>query len=255
MIYRSHHRVHRRRLVDYFLPLFLFIAFAVMIILARQLYVSLFVKNEPLDAYLFIPQGQVQILPAGTFSWDFAVNETRVVPGDELMASSHGRGMVRFFQKLWMRMEGGASVVLSKILSGSGKDHFEIALKSGHVWLNSDLYREKSLQISVATAHLRITSGDGVFEVENMLAAGGVEAVRVVRGNVEVSVVVQDGDTLREVETLTVGEGQEFSMNDTIYGAYQKFQSPEAIGSMNKTFIESEWYVWNNKKDEELSNI
>ena len=252
--HRSHHRVHRRHLVDYFLPLFLFIAFALVIILARQLYVDMFVKHEPLDAYLFIPQGQVQILPAGSFTWDFAVNETRVVAGDEFTVGAGGRGTVRFFQRLWMRMNGDSGVLLSKIVSGGGGDQFEIGLKSGQAWFNTEAYRETSVEVSVVTAHLRINSDGGVFEVENSAAdsSGGAEAVRVLRGKVEVTVLVQDSDTLREVETLEVGEGQEFSMTASVYSAYQKFQSPEVVGPVNKNFVEGEWYLWNSAEDEKL---
>lgn len=253
MAYRAyHHRIHRRRLVDYFLPLFLFIAFAVIIILSMQLYRSIVVKNEPLDLYLYTPQGQTKVLVYGGYNWDSAYNEMRVVQGDEINALPGGRSTLRFFQKLWLRLDESTTVNLQKVAPSSSEDRYVFAMKggSGKMWLDSQLYVDKHVDMSVSTTHLRIQSAGGVFEVEDDTAKKGAEAVRVIQGSAQVVVLVDDEGEEREVEAINVAAGQEFVMEATDYEAYQKYQSPEVLSPIVDAFLQSEWYGWNMRLDD-----
>lgn len=253
MAYRAyHHRVQRRRLMDYFLPLFLFIAFAVIIILSLQLYHSVITKNEPLDVYLFTPQGKSRILPFGTYDWNVAYNETRVLQGDEINALPGGRATVRFFQKFWLRLDENTTAVLQKVVSSKTVDSYEIQMKSGRTWFNTEMYGDRPIQLNVFTTNLKITSSGGVFEVEDATSDKGAEIVRTISGSVRVAVLVSDGEKQREVEAVDVVPGQEFSMDTVDYQAYQKYQSPEILEPIPDTFVSDEWYLWNNKLDNEL---
>lgn len=254
MAYRAyHHRIHRRRLIDYFLPLSLFIAFAVIVILSLQLYSSVVSKHEPLDMYLFTPQGKSRILPFGTYEWNVAYDETRVLQGDEINTLSGGRAMIRFFQKFWLRLDEDTTVLLQKIASGKSADTYEVQMKSGRAWYNTEAYVDKAVRLTVMTTNLRITSADGIFEVEDLTSEKGAEIVRTLKGTVHVAVLVNDGEKEREVEAVDVVPGQEFSMDTVEYQAYQKYQSPEVLESINDTFVSDEWYLWNSKLDNELS--
>ncbi len=256
MAYRAyHHRIHRRRLIDYFLPLFLFIAFAVIVILSWQLYRSVTVKNEPLDMYLYTVQGGSKILPFGTYNWDNAYDGMRVLQGDEIQSPLGSRAELVFFKSFWLRLNGDTAVNLRKILPSQSEDEYEINLKGGSSWFNTDLYTDKKISLNVFTQHLRIEGHGGVFEVEDTSAnKGGLEIIRTISGSVQVAVIVDDGQKQREVEAITVAPGQEFSMDATDYEAYQKYQSPEVLSAISDDFVSDEWYQWNKQKDSTLSN-
>ncbi len=256
MAYRAyHHRVHRRRLIDYFLPLFLFIAFAVIVILSWQLYRSITVKNEPLDMYLYTLQGKSKILPAGTYNWDNAYDGMRVLQGDEVQSLLGSRAELIFFKKFWLRLNEDTTVNLQRILSSQSEDEYEIYLKGGSSWFNADSYTDKHIALNVFTQHLKIEGQGGVFEVEDTSdRKGGMEVIRAITGSVRVAVIVNDGQKRREVEAITVAAGQEFSMDAADYNAYQKYQSPEVLTAIPDDFISDEWYQWNNQKDLTLSH-
>jgi hypothetical protein len=251
MAYRAyhHHRLQRRRLADYFLPLFLFIALAVIVILSIQLYHSIVVKNEPLDLYLYTPQGQTKVLVFGGYNWDPAYNEMRVVQGDEIHALPSARSSLRFFQKLWLRLDENTTVNLQKVAPSRSEDGYEFVLKggSGRAWFDSQAYTDKHIDMNVFTTHLRVQSSGGVFEVEDDTANKGAEVVRTIQGAVQVVVLVNDGGTEREVEAVNVAAGQEFVMEAADYDAYQKYQSPEVLEPIVDTFVQSDWYGWNMK--------
>lgn len=250
MAYRAyHHRVHRRRLVDYFLPLFLFIAFAIIVILSFQLYRSFTTKDQPLDVFLFTPQGKSQILPFGTYEWNPAYDNTRILQGDQLSMLAGGRSMIRFFQKFWLRSDEKTILNLQKITSTKLSDSYEIEMKHGKSWLNARAYNDKNIQITLSTSHLRVTSSGGVFEVEDASSEKGSEMVRAISGTVQVSVLVSDGEKQREVEAIRLASGQEFIMDMSDYQAYQKYQSPEVLDAIPDAFLSDEWYVWNTKLD------
>lgn len=242
----SRHRIHRKRLLDYFLPLFIFISFAVIVILGWQLYRSIASKSELMDVYLFIPEGQAKILPWGSYNWDNAVNETRVLQGDEIQTQLESRGVIRFFQKLFLRIDQETTVVLTEVSPGRSRDTYDIAMKGGALWLNTQKYDDKDMELTVRTTNLVIQSSDGVFEIEDR---EGAEIVRVVRGLVEVAVMVKEGTSQREVESVKVPAGQEFVMDADAYEAYKKYQSPEVFGPISQMFIETGWYLWNSSED------
>ncbi len=253
MAYRAyHHRVQRRRLIDYFLPLFLFIAFAVIVILSLQLYHSIVTKHEPMDVFLFTPQGKSRILPFGTYDWNVAYDNTRVLQGDEINALPGGRASIRFFQKFWLRIDQNTTTVLQKVAPTKSLDSYEIQMKSGKAWYNTEAYTDIGVQLSILTTNLRISSTGGVFEVEDTSSDKGAEIVRTLKGTVHVAVLVSDGEKQREVESVDVAPGQEFSMDTVDYQAYQKYQSPEVLEPIPDTFVSDEWYLWNSKLDNEL---
>lgn len=238
--------------MDYFLPLFLFIAFAVIVILSWQLYQSVVTKNEPLDIYLFTPQGKTRILPQGTYNWDQAYDETRILEGDEIQTLLSSRAMVRFFQKMWLRLDEETDVLLEKVTPSSSVDTYSLTMRRGKTWYHTEAYVDKSVQLNISTTHLRIQSGSGIFEVEDLTEEKGAQIVRVIKGSVQVDVVVSDGEKKREVESLRVTAGQQFVMDTSDYQAYQQYQSPEVLEPIPDAFVDEEWFLWNSRLDDAL---
>lgn len=245
-------RVYRKKLIDYFLPLFLFIAFAVIVILSFQLYRSVFSSSPSADAFLSLLEGRTQILPAGRAQYEDAIDKTRIFPGDELMTESSSRSALQFFRQFWMRMDAETTFVLHDIQRQPTSDAtLLLRLKHGRIWFSSTDIPSLSLALSVNTAHLRIqASDDALLSIEDFSSDKGPEVVRVIRGDVTITVLVPDASGSREVETYKVSAGSELNMDVKAYQAYEKFQSPEVVFPLSEDFTESEWYLWNDALDE-----
>lgn len=257
MVYRPRNRyvanrVYRKKLLDYFLPLFLFIAFAVIVILSFQLYHAIFNDGDVPDAFLQKIQGRSQIQPAGSFNADETINDMRIFRGDEIHTEPGGRVVLRFFQRASLRLDSSSSLVFGNAVRESGSDVLQFEMKGGRVWVDTGDPDGSSLELDVSTPRLRISSRSGVFDIQDSSSHDSVSAVRILHGDIRLSVIVPDGDGVREVETFTLTEGQEFLMDPAAYRAFQKFQSPEVIAPIAEQFVSEEWYLWNSVKNDNL---
>lgn len=259
MVYKPHHRsamsrvhrVQRKRFVDYFLPLFLFISLAVIIILAVQLYTVVFVKNEPMDVFLYTLQGSAKVTPVGSPNEDIALNEMRLFKGDAVATDAGGRVGLNFFKKMVVRLDQSSETILQDVSHQDSELGFDVLLKSGRLWVFAQSNPQSDYQMNFHTSHLAIDSSGGVFEIEDDSVQKGNETVRVVSGSVTLNVVISDGDQTRNVETIKLTDGQQFTMDPTALAAYEKYQSPEVTGSIDPTFSDDDWYLWNNQIDEQ----
>lgn len=257
MVYRpyrsiSSHRVRRRRFADYFLPPFLFIAFVVIIILAVQLYQSLFVVHKPLDIFLYTLQGRAKYIASGSVNVDDALNEMLVFKGDEIITDVSGRIALNFFRRELVRLDENSGLLLQEVSSDNNEDNLDLMLKVGRAWIFADTTSDITRNFILRTSHLVIESNGGVFEIQDFSPQKKSEIVRVIKGSVKVTVIITGSDGPKEVETIAVGEGQQFTMDRSVLSAYEKFQSPEVVGPIDSGFAEEEWYLWNNALDEKL---
>ena len=258
MVYRpyrtvSAHRVHRKRFVDYFLPPFLFIALVVIIILSVQLYQAAFVEHKPLDVFLYTLQGRAKLTPAGSPNTDDALNEMRVFKGDEIVTDVSGRIGLTFFKREILRFDENTTVLLRDVVQDNFKDTIDVAMKGGRGWVFAESAADVVPHIIMSTSHLSLESQSAIFEVEDFSAQKGDEIIRVIRGSVKATIVIPSDDGPKEVETVTVLAGQQFTMDRTVLAAYEKFQSPEVVTPIDPKFTEDEWYFWNNGLDEKGS--
>ncbi len=255
MVYRpyrtvSAHRVHRKRFVDYFLPPFLFIALVVIIILSVQLYQAAFVEHKPLDVFLYTLQGRAKLTPAGSPNADEALNEMRVFKGDEIVTDVSGRVGLTFFKREEVRLDENTTVLLKDIEQNSNQDNLDVVMQGGRVWVFAESSADIVPRILLRTTHLGLESQSAIFEVEDSSTKKGSEIIRVIKGSVKATIVIPSDDGPKEVETVTVSAGQQFTMDRTVLAAYEKFQSPEVIAPIDPKFTEDEWYFWNNALDE-----
>lgn len=258
MVYRpyrsvSSHRVRRRRFADYFLPPFLFIAFVIIIILAVQLYQSLFVVHKPLDIFLYTLQGRAKYIASGSVNVDDALNEMLVFKGDEITTDVSGRVALSFFRRELVRLDENSAVFLQGVSSDQNEDDLDLVLKGGRAWIFADTASDIARHLVISTSHFVIESDGGIFEIEDFSSQKKSEIVRVIKGSVKVTVIIAGSDGPKEVETVVVNEGQQFVMDRSVLSAYEKFQSPEVIAPIDPVFAEEEWYLWNNALDEKLS--
>ena len=257
MVYRpyrtvSAHRVHKKRFVDYFLPPFLFIAFVVIIILSVQLYQAVFVEHKPFDVFLYTLQGRAKLTPAGSPNTDEALNEMRVFKGDEIVTDISGRIGLTFFKREILRFDENTTVLLRDVVQDNFKDTIDVVMRGGRGWVFAES-TDVIPHIIMNTSHLSLESQNAIFEVEDFSAQKGGEIIRVIKGSVKATIVITSDDGPKEVETVTILAGQQFTMDRAALAAYEKFQSPEVIAPIDPTFTEDEWYFWNNELDEKGS--
>lgn len=250
MVYRpyrtvSAHKVHRKRFVDYFLPPFLFIALVVIIILSVQLYQAMFVEHKPLDVFLYTLQGRTKLTATGSQNADEALNEMRVFKGDEIATDVSGRAGLNFFKREVVRFDENTTALLQDFAQDKNQDSFDIILKKGRAWISAETAPDIAPTILLHTSHLSLESQNGIFEAEDQ--AG--EMVRVIKGSVKATVVITSDSGPKEVETVVIAAGQQFTMDRSALAAYEKFQSPEVITPIDPKFVEDEWYLWNNGLD------
>ncbi|MCX6733332.1 MAG: hypothetical protein NTX63_00795 [Candidatus Peregrinibacteria bacterium] len=258
MVYRpynrvSAHKVHRKRFSDYFLPPFLFIAFAVIVILSVQLYQSIFVDHKPLDVFLSTLEGRTKLTVAGSPNADDALNETRLFKGDEIATETSSRAGLNFFKREVLRFDGETTALLQDVSQEKSQDTIDMVLKGGRAWIFSETPSGISSDLLFHTTHLSLESQGGVFEIEDLSAKKGSEIVRVIKGSVKAKIIIASDSGPKEVESVTIAAGQQFTMDPLALAAYEKFQSPEVIAPIDPKFVEDEWYLWNNGLDEKGS--
>ncbi len=255
MVYRPHrtvsaHRVHRKRFTDYFLPPFLFIALVIIVILSVQLYQAMFVEHKPLDVFLYTLQGRTKLVAAGSQNTDDALNEMRVFKGDEITTDISGRAGLNFFKRETVRFDENTTILLQDVLQDKNQDSFDITMKKGRAWIFAEEVPGIAFDMSLHTSHLSLESQNGIFEVEDFSSRKGGEIVRVMKGSVKASIMITSDSGPKEVETVIIEAGQQFTMDNVALAAYEKFQSPEVIAPIDPKFVEDEWYLWNTGLDD-----
>lgn len=255
MVYRpynrvSAHKVHRKRFSDYFLPPFLFIAFAVIIILSVQLYQSIFVVHKPLDVFLSTLEGRTRLTVAGNPNTDLALNGTRLFKGDEIATETSSRAELNFFKREIFRFDEETTALLQDVSQEKSQDTIDMVLKGGRAWIFSENTSDVSSDMLFRTTHLSLETQGGIFEIEDLSAKKGSEIIRVIKGSVRAKIIIASDSGPKEVESVTVAAGQQFTMDSLALAAYEKFQSPEVITPIDPKFVEDEWYLWNNRMDE-----
>jgi len=243
MYYRSRAKAHRA--VDYIMPFLIIIAVGVIVVLLFNLFKAVFAPETSGDAFLHLESGSVQVKMFGTDDYFSLTSDALVMQGDELVTSADSKVIIEFFDGTVMRLDGGTNVVLEQIGDGD-EPYVDLMLVDGRLWFNKFYKSAVDTSVEVKMSNVVVKSDfDDIFEVESDFD----EVVRVLRGDVMVDVLSQDGSKV--VETEKVGVGQEIVFTDNILDAYWKFQSPSVLSALSDEFKQTRWYEWNIAEDEE----
>lgn len=239
-------RVQRRKKpVDYLLPFLVLISIGVIGILGFQLW-STWDAQSRADAYFYVAEGKAKVLPFAQTDWDNAFSGTKLLLGDSLKTSTAGLVVMEFFNGTMIRMAENSSVSLVDLSKASDKETIVVSLDNGKVWVKGQKSAGvREAEYEVRTRHLLVKAVGTVFEVES----GKSDTVRVMDGSVEVDVYIPVGESERVAETISVGVGQEITIDDAALKVFSDNGKPSVLMAISDEFKSSKWYAWNNKED------
>jgi len=224
-------------------PFLVLVLVGLSIVLFFKLWGVLFASPEVKGAYVHIVEGAVS-----TKQWkaDDFVNirdDVLILSGDELKTSADSKVIVEFFDGTLMRLSGGTDLVFKEFVDDPDAPKVSLLLLSGDMWVNK-FYKEAGSKFIVKVPNVEIISvGKDVFA----LSARSDDAIRGIKGAVNVSVYSEDGDDV--VDDFSVGVGQEAIFSEKVLKAYWEHKSPSVLSPLSDEFKGLAWYKWNLKED------
>lgn len=227
------------------MPFLVLVGLGIVGVLGFQLWSS-FQKQGQADAHFYIVQGKAKYLLYGQKNWDPAFSGTKFLLGDSLKTSQVGKAVVSIFNGTLLRLGDDTSLTLKDLNKSADSEKIAVNLDNGMIWLNtkkSDGVKDASYEVH--TAHMVVRATGTVFEVES----GANEVVRVFDSQVAVDVMVNNNGTTRVADTITVGVGQEITLDEATLNAFAQNQAPSVLQAVSDQFKTSDWYQWNKSED------
>jgi len=238
-------RVNRKRPIDFILPFLVILGLGVIAILGFQLWQN-FEKQGKADVYFYLAEGKAKVLPFGHTEWDNAFSGTKLLIGDALKTATAGKAILQFFNGTIIRLGEDTAVTLTDVTKSSDLEKIVVNMDNGVIWVNgrkSPGVRDASYEIR--TANMLVKAKGTVFEVESDTA----QRVRVLEGDVSVDVMVTVDGNERVANTISVGVGQEITLDDATLKAFTENQSPSVLMAISDQFKAGDWYSWNIAQD------
>lgn len=239
-------RVQRRKKpVDYLLPFLVLISVGVIGVLGFQLWSNWNAQGKA-DAYFYVVEGKAKVLPFAQTDWDTAFSGTKLLLGDSLKTSLSGLIVTEFFNGTVIRMAEDSAMSLVDLSKSSDTERIIVSLDNGKIWVNG----QKSAGVreavyEVRTRNLMVKATGTVFEVESGLA----DTIRVMDGEVKVDVYVPVGESERVADTISVGVGQQITIDEAAIRVFVNNEKPSVLMAIDDAFKSSKWYLWNISED------
>lgn len=239
-------RYRRRTRSQYLLPFIVLVSLGVFLILAFQLWGNFFPTVKG-DALFFLADGRSKVLSFGTSEWQNIYNGTKVKLGDSVKTLHNARGVLQFYDGTIVRLDEDTQVTLVDITDKSDAEQILLYLNDGKVWVNKPKQNAiRKTNFVLTTNYASYTDTGTVFDLEK----AADEILHVMKGQVQVDILeTADGKT-RTIESIPVGIGQQIVLNEPVMQEYYQRQSPSVLSALDPIFQTSDWYLWNNKEDE-----
>jgi len=235
-------RPYRKRTSDYLKPFFIIVIFAAIIIFGwRALNNNLEGTSETTNekVYLNIESGNVKAMTIDKNEWQDAPDNIYLYRGEKLKTGVDSRVSLTFFEQSLVRLDTKSEIALALLKKKNEINKIEIKLEKGSLWNKVEKMTNTDSNFSITTDLLTIDSNGGVFEV----SASG--EVHVIKGNVQVG--IKDDDKI--IKTINLGVGQEITIDSEALNKIKNDENIELISALSDSFKESNWYLWNMKKD------
>ncbi|MBD3270799.1 hypothetical protein GF376_04700 [Candidatus Peregrinibacteria bacterium] len=237
----------RRRRTNYLLPFLVLVSIGVLIILGFQIFGMIFSVSKG-DAIYYVAEGRSKLLPFGYTEWENTYNGVKFKLGDSVKTLSNGKGVISFYDGTLVRLDENTEVTLVDIAKNGEDQQILLSLERGNIWINKPkqkVIRKTDFVINTEYANYSITGT--VFAISKNDQR---ETLRVLKGEVEVDILEEDEGTIRSIDTITVGIGQQVDLDQAVMNAYFNREQPSVKRAMDSDFAESDWYVWNELEDE-----
>ncbi|KKR08672.1 MAG: hypothetical protein UT55_C0001G0019 [Candidatus Peregrinibacteria bacterium GW2011_GWE2_39_6] len=199
-------------------------------------------KNK---VYLYLPQGQAEILPWRETLWAPAHHGELVLEGDRLKIAQSSRGVLRFYDETTVRLDSLTDMSIDTIDADSSEDNIRLHLNSGRLWANVVPSDYVSTNFLIETDHLRITSSGGIFEISSI----NNESVRVIKDQVSVEVLDRSGEREVVLEQIKIGVGQEIDLTPDTLETMIARQPVNILAAVSDSWKLTDWYGWNIQED------
>lgn len=251
---RRPHLRRQKRFMDLLWPFLLIILIGIIVVLVVQFAWSI-VDQRQTDLknkiYLYMHQGNSEILAWGQTEWAKAYHGQLVLEGDMLAMERESRGFLEFYKGSRVRLDAESRVEVDAIDTSGDMDEIRLDLKSGRVWLNVEEDYNDAVRFVVETDNLRVTSYGTVFEV----GMTDRESVRVTEGEVMVEVIEDSSGREIVLEQLKVGVGQQVEVTANDVSLMASRQPVSLLEAISDDWKETDWYSWNAGEDETPTNF
>ncbi len=227
------------------LPFLVLIALGFIVVMGFQLFQNFFGQSKP-DAFFYVYEGKARILPFGQSEWDEAYSGTKLLIGDKIKTLGNGRLIMDFFNGSKVRADHDSAVSLTDLSKAVDSENILLSVDNGKVWVNahkSTNVKESKVQVRIANALVK--SKGTIFEVES----NDTQVIRVFEGQVDVDVLVDVDGKQRVAETITIGVGQEITLDEAVIKSFAQGNNPSILKGVNDDFKGSSWYKWNMAED------
>lgn len=232
--------------MDYILPFLVLVSIGVIGVLGFQLW-SNWDQQGKGDVYFYVAEGKAKLLPYGQTDWDNAFSGTKLLLGDSIKSSMVGKVVLAFFNGTIIRMNDDTAVTLTDLSKAADKETIVMNLANGSVWVNGKKSAGvKEALYEIRTTNLLVKAKGTVFEVES---EDGLEVVRVFDGEVNVDVMIKAGGSERVADTISVGVGQEITIDEATLSAFADNKSTSVLTGISDDFKDTDWYKWNVRED------
>jgi len=154
--------------------------------------------------------------------------------------------VIEFFNGTKIRLNNDTAVTLADLSKTSNSETIAINLDNGVAWVKgAKSAGVRDAHYEVRTADLLVKADGTVFEVES----NDVQVVRVFEGDVSVDILVRVNGQERVASTVSVGVGQEITIDDAALNAFSQNQKPSILKAISEDFKNGDWYKWNVKED------
>ncbi len=245
---RRPHVRRQKRFMDLLWPFLLIILIGIIVVLVVQ-FVWSFVDQQQTklknEIYLYLDQGQAELLAWGQTEWTKAYDGQLVLEGDMMSTERASRGFLEFYKGSRVRLDAETKLEIDEIDTSGDVDEVRLALQTGRVWLNVEEDYDSMMRFVVETDNLRVTSYGTIFEV----GLTDRETVRVLEGEVKVEVIEESSGREIVLEDVRVGVGQQIEVTASDIAAIEARQPVSLLAAVDDTWKATDWYVWNDEED------
>jgi hypothetical protein len=234
--------------MDFLWPFLLIILVGIIVALFIQFIFSWLDQKEiefKNKIYIYLDQGEGQILPWGETEWSRVYDGELVMEGDVIDLGRLSRGVLSFYNGMSVRLDAETKMDIKDVSNGDTGDEFHLNVLNGTLWINVPDEIEMPTRTIVYTDHLKITSYGTIFEV----GVTDRETVRVLEGEVLVEVLAEESDREVALEQIKVGVGQQVEMTAEDWEKISTYQTVSLLEAVDDEWKAGTWYTWNIEED------
>lgn len=246
MYYR---RPRRNRAKNYFMP------FAVIAVIFITLFFGWKSVNKRIinqsshtlseKVFLSIDSGSAKAMTVGREEWQNAPDKIYLYKGEKIKTASDGRASLTFFDGSEARLNTSSEIEFTALKKKNETNTIAASLNAGETWININRINNPDSTFKVSTPLLNIETRGATYAIEYP------GSIYVLDGSLQVEVKYNDS----VVESYNVGVGQQMIIDEAKAEAVKKGEDTEIIFALSESFKGSNWYEWNQMKDEGVSEL